>query len=223
MHSETATGLIDLLGDTRAAVVDRLRQGGAGAAEIAGSLGLSDVAVRRHLRILERDGLVQSRTERPSGRGRPGARYTLTARARKLFPDRSADLAGELLDWLQEAHGRSALREFLRWRTDRHEARYAAAVDGAGDDPEARAEALAAVLSEDGFLASTTGDLLPDGATELALTQGHCAIRDVAAAHPELCAYEAAMFQRVLGAPVSRRQTIAGGADACVCHISTAK
>ena len=62
---------------------------------------------------------------------------------------------------------------------------------------------------------------VPEGATMLELRQEHCAIADVARDHPELCAYEAAMFQRVLGASVSRRETIAGGANACVCTIKT--
>ncbi len=62
---------------------------------------------------------------------------------------------------------------------------------------------------------------LPDGATVLQLTQGHCAVREVAREHPEICAYEAALFRRLLGTKVSRRQTIAAGAGECICYITT--
>ena len=44
-------------------------------------------------------------------------------------------------------------------------------------------------------------------------------IKEAAAAHPQLCAFEAALFREVLGAHVTRRQTIASGAQACVCHV----
>jgi predicted ArsR family transcriptional regulator len=54
----------------------------------------------------------------------------------------------------------------------------------------------------------------------LQLRQDHCAIKAVAEEHPELCAYEASTFRKLLGAKLSRRQTIAGGADACICHIT---
>jgi predicted ArsR family transcriptional regulator len=58
----------------------------------------------------------------------------------------------------------------------------------------------------------------------LRLVQRHCAIEDVAREHPEICAHEAAAFARVLGGDVrlSRRQTIAGGATACVCTVTPA-
>jgi predicted ArsR family transcriptional regulator len=210
--------LLDLLGDTRAQVVELLRGRPATASELAGELDLSVVAVRRHLQVLERDGLVDAETVRRDGPGRPSARYALTARARLLFPDRSADLANELLDYLEEVHGRQALSGFLRWRQARHGGRYAAALDGAGD-VGARVEALAQLLSDDGFAAEVTPIRTPDGATVLELRQQHCAIREVAEEHPELCAQEAATFKRVLGTKVTRTSTIAGGADACVCHV----
>jgi predicted ArsR family transcriptional regulator len=215
-----AVTLVGLLGDTRAQVVDVLRRGAASVADLAEALDLSEVAVRRHVQILEREGLVDAQTVRHGGRGRPGASYSLTDKGRRLFPDRSGELATELLDFLVEQHGRSALRSFLQWRVRRQEARYGAAVATAGEDPAARAAALADVLSQDGFLADVAEVEGPGGRVQLRLTQHHCAIQAVAEAHPELCAYEAALFQDVLGARVSRRETLAGGAPACVCTIN---
>lgn len=214
--------LLDLLGDTRAQVVELLRATPATAVELAEQLGISAVAVRRHLQALERDGLVDTETVRRVGPGRPSQRYGLTDRARRLFPDRSAELANELLEYLEEVHGRAALTGFLRWRQARHGERYAAHL-AVADDTADRAEVLARLLSEDGFAAQVRhveAAKAPKGATVLELRQGHCAIADVAEEHPEVCAYEAALFKQVLGASVSRKSTIAGGADACVCHIT---
>jgi predicted ArsR family transcriptional regulator len=219
MNAGLHATLLDLLGDTRAHVVESLRARPATAVQLAEELGLSAVAVRRHLQVLERDGLVSAETVRREGPGRPSARYALTDRARRLFPDRSADLANELLDYLEEEHGRAALLGFLRWRQARHQQRYAATLEEASG-PEARVDLLARLLSDDGFAAEATPVDAPPGATVLELRQRHCAIKDVAEEHPEVCAYEAAMFRRVLGAAVSRKSTIATGADACVCHVT---
>jgi predicted ArsR family transcriptional regulator len=214
-------GLVDLLGDTRARIVERLREGDQPVADLAEALGLSEVAVRRHLGVLERDGLLTARTVRNGGPGRPGARYTLTGKARRLFPDQSAEFANEVLDYLEAEHGREGLRGFLRWRQARQGDRYAAVLAGTDpDDVAGRAEQLTALLEHDGFMPELEQVAAPDGATVLELKQGHCAIQEVAQAHPEVCAYEAALFRDVLGAKVSRRQTIAGGADACVCTIT---
>lgn len=219
--TDSDSGLVGLLGDSRARVVELLRSQPQSVAALAKALDLSEVAVRHHLQILERDGLVSAETVRRKGRGRPSSRYALTDKARRLFPDNSAELANELLDFLSDEHGRSELQRFLRWRAERHAGRYAEALAGAGSTGE-RVERLAEVLSEDGFASSVQTITAPDGATVLELRQEHCAIKAVAEQHPELCAYEASTFKNLIGAKLSRRQTIAGGADACVCSITPA-
>lgn len=214
---ESAT-LVDLLGDTRASIVDLLRRQAQSVADLAGQLDLSEVAVRRHLQVLERDGLVDAETVRRDGPGRPRACYTLTPRAERLFPDNSAQLANELLAYLEEEHGREALLGFIRWRAQRQGGRYAEALAVAR--PGNEVGRLAELLSDDGYLAEAEQVESADGRTVLELTQGHCAIKDVAEAHPEICAYETQLFSQLLGANVTREQTIAGGAPACVCHIT---
>lgn len=214
---EPAT-LVDLLGDTRARIVDLLRRRAQSVADLAVAVDLSEVAVRRHLQVLERDGLVDAETVRRDGPGRPSARYTLTDRAQRLFPDNSAQLAIELLGYLEEEHGHEALLGFMRWRAARQEGRYATALVGA-DSGEGVAR-LAELLSADGYLAEADQVTDGDGRTVLELTQGHCAIKEIAEQHPEICAYETQLFSQLLGASVSREKTIAGGAPACVCHIT---
>lgn len=209
--------LVDLLGPARAEVVERLRTSPASVAQLAADLGLSEGAVRRHLAGLDRDGLVDTETMRRAGPGRPSTRYALSDKARRLYPDRSADLANEVLDYLEGQHGRPALLEFLRWRQARQVQRYAEALDGV-IDPRERVARLAELLSADGFLAEAA--VVDEGTIEL--RQGHCAIAGVAAAHPALCAHEAALFARLLDGRLSRRQTIAGGAPVCVATITHA-
>lgn len=214
MSSTTSNApLIDLLGETRAQIVGLLHDGDATVADLASATQLSAVAIRRQLRELVADQLVIGHAMPASGRGRPAMRYSLTARGERLFPDRSSDLADDVLTFLYDERGKAEMIAFLRWRLKRQQAHYAGALDGiTGLDD--RVERLAELLSQDGFLAEA--DSAADG---FALTQTHCAIKEAAAAHPQLCAFEAALFREVLGAQVTRRQTIASGAPACVCHV----
>lgn len=209
-----AVSLVSLLGEQRAAIVEQLRShGDRTVAQLAAHLGVSEVAVRRHLAVLEDAGFVASRQVKQR-RGRPVARYLLTERARTLFPQRYASMATELMDFITSAHGRAGLRAYLQWRLER-EADHFADVVTADDLPE-RLRQLARALSDAGYDATVTED--GDG---FRLTQEHCAIYAVAKDHPEMCAYEAAAFARVLGDDVhlSRRETLATGGSACVCCV----
>lgn len=217
----TGTALVDLLGDTRARIVDLLRRDPSSVAALADRLDLSEVAVRRHLQVLERDGFVRAETVRRDGPGRPSAQYGLTDRADRLYPDNSAELANELFEYLEENYGRRALVGFLRWRQDRQGQRYAAAMaERRPADGTEAVGALAELLSLDGFASEAAEVDGPDGRPVIELRQRHCTVKDVAAEHPELCAYEAALFQQLVGGTLSRRQTIADGAGECICHIA---
>jgi predicted ArsR family transcriptional regulator len=223
MRMPVATGasLVGLLGETRATLVEHLHRTGAQpVAAIAAHLGVSEVATRRHLGILLTEGLVEVREARASG-GRPATCFALTERADRLFPQSYDRFANELLDFLTAEHGRDGLLAFLRWRVDREVDAFAETIE---DGPlEQRVAQLAAALTQAGFLADVVES---DGATKglptLRLIQHHCVIQGVAREHPEICTYEAAAFSRALGTDVkvSRQETIADGAPACVCTVS---
>lgn len=211
-----SASLVRLLGGSRARIVGFLRdRDQATVADLAEYLGVSEVATRRHLAVLEDEGFVASRTVRHEGRGRPAAHYELTPDAQALFPHRYDRLASEVLDFLSEEHGRAGLRAFLRWRLDRETADLAEAVTA--EDLHERLRQLADALSDAGFAATVEPD--DDG---FRLVQNHCTIADVAKEHPEVCAYEAAAFSQVLGRDVtlSRRDTLATGAPTCVCTVA---
>ena len=214
--SPASRSLVSLLGEQRATIVEHLRRvHDASVAELAARLEVSEVAARRHLGLLEAEGLVASEAV-PGARGRPAARYRLTPAAGRLFPHRYDQFATELLDFLDTHHGQDGIHAFLRWRVEREAEGLRDAVTA--DDLHARLEQLADALSVAGFEASVSED-----GESFTLVQDHCAIYDVAKDHPEVCAYEAATFSKVLGGDVqlSRRQTLAAGSSACVCTIRT--
>jgi predicted ArsR family transcriptional regulator len=225
----TSASLVGLLGASRASIVERLhRSGPHSAAELAAHLGISEVATRRHLAVLLEEGLVEEREQRASG-GRPAACFDLTERAVRLFPQSYDRFANEVLDFLTAEHGRDGLLAFLRWRVDRE---VGALTDAIQDGPlEERVRRLAEALTSAGFVADVvTSEGGPEadaaggrgGLPTLQLVQHHCAIEGVAREHPEICDFEAAAFSRALGTDVklSRRETIADGAQACVCTVT---
>jgi predicted ArsR family transcriptional regulator len=235
-----APSLVGLLGESRAAIVEHLhRSGPQPASAFAQKLGVSEVAVRRHLGVLVADGLVQEVAQRASG-GRPAACFDLTDRAQRLFPQSYDRFANEVLAFLTAEHGREGLLSFLRWRVDREVDALADTVTGS--TVAERVERLAAALSAAGFSADVRTDVGDQAATgdgvgieqaprdalaerslpQLQLVQHHCVIEDVAREHPEICNYEAAAFSRALGTDVtlSRTTTIAAGAPACVCTVT---
>ena len=80
-----------------AALALLLRKGEATAAELADSLGVSVQVMRRHLRSLEDDGLVQA-CPAAEGPGRPSNRWHLTSKGQGQFPDGSEHFALSLLE-----------------------------------------------------------------------------------------------------------------------------
>ena len=79
-----------------AALTLMLRQGETTAARLADELGVSVQIMRRHLRSLEEEGLVEA-SPSSAGPGRPSNRWRLTQAGRGHFPDGSDDFALGLL------------------------------------------------------------------------------------------------------------------------------
>jgi predicted ArsR family transcriptional regulator len=198
-------------GTTRGRILVLLRRHGRlSAPRLAELLQLTPVGVRRHLALLERDGLVESAIEKPT-RGRPAAVYRLTDAGLETFPRHYDEVAREVLAFLK-GRDAAALAQFLAWRNDRLVASYAARVDGA--TIEERADALAEVLNEQGFMAEV--EPAPGG---LRLCQHNCTVEHLATELPDLCASEARLFERLLRTRVEREATVVDGAVRCVTRI----
>jgi predicted ArsR family transcriptional regulator len=195
-----------------------LERGAATAAELGQALGLSPAAIRRHLDALLADGDVTCR-ERPSagqrGRGRPARVFLLTDQARvRRGRHTYDDLAAAALRWIAAQGGDRAVNAFAADRVAGLEARCEAALADAGDDPLARAEALAAALTEEGYAASASA--IASGGQ---LCQHHCPVAHVAAEFPQLCEAETRAISHLVGSHVQRLATIAHGDGVCTTHI----
>ena len=169
------------------------KQPGVTVAQLAREMEISGMGVRRHLAALAADGLVEQTPCTQAGRGRPPAGWRLTASGREMFPRRYDTLALDLLDDLSPDELAGALAR----RNDKQVLQYEATVGPCADLPEQVAE-VARLRDLAGYQAEwTAGD---EGA--LVLIENNCAIHRVAEHHPEVCAMELALLQRVLGPEV---------------------
>jgi predicted ArsR family transcriptional regulator len=177
---------------------------------------LTPAAIRRHLDMLLAVGHVEAREQRiygARGRGRPAKDFVLTDAGRSVFYTAYDALATEALEFLASTAGPDAVTRFAEARMARSEKRYEERIASAAPD-STPAQALAAALSEDGYVAST----LPSAIGEQ-LCQHHCPVAHVAERFPQICEVETAAFSRVLGVHVQRLATIAHGDGVCTTHV----
>jgi len=187
------------------------------AAALAQRLDLTPAAVRRHLDHLLAEGALEARDPRPTatrGRGRPAKVFAITEAGRDHFDQQYDDLAVQALRYLAETGGDEAVLEFARRRVAFIGRDYAAVT--AADPGLTPAEALARVLSSEGYAASVRSLPLLDGlAAGEQLCQQHCPVSHVAHEFPQLCEAETEAIGRVLGRHVQRLATIAHGDGVC--------
>jgi len=196
-------------------VLELLGQPPAPAGQLGTALGLKPAAIRRHLDALCADGLLTGRELPAKGRGRPAKIFSLTQLGREGLGGHSYDnLAAAALRWLAARGGEAEVAEFARAQVETLETRCQEAMSEAGDDPVARAEALAGALTAEGYAASAS--VIATGGQ---LCQHHCPVAHVAAEFPQLCEAETAVIARLVGSHVQRLATIAHGDGVCTTHI----
>ncbi|MER6687978.1 helix-turn-helix transcriptional regulator [Streptomyces minutiscleroticus] len=188
-------------------------------ADLAGRLGLTQAAVRRHLDALVADDVVQPREQRVYGartRGRPAKVFALTDCGRDAFDQSYDQLAVDALRWIAEREGgEEAIAAFARARVAAQADAYRAAVEAA--TPQERIQALAKALSKDGYAATARSAPLPQTGEQLC--QHHCPVAHVAEQFPQLCEAETEIFSQLLGTHVQRLATIAHGDGVCTTFI----
>jgi predicted ArsR family transcriptional regulator len=177
--------------------------------EVAAHLEVSKQGALRHMEALEAAGLAAASHAQPHGRGRPENVYELTAAAGDHFPDGHRELAGDLVEFLSDEQ----LKRFFERRAERLEAEYAPRL--AGLDFEGRVRELAKLASEHGHMAEVVE--LPEGG--LAIRHCNCPIQDVAARTGLPCQNEQQMYQRLLGASVTRSTWMADAATDCTYEV----
>jgi len=175
------------------------KQGEMGVSELCEVLGITAMAVRRHLTALTSEGLIDSRIVRQS-RGRPSYRYKLSEKAESLFPSGFQNLAMDLLDAVFEQQGHKGVMKILEARNQKRSVRLLERVKD--KDLKERVKEVSRIFSEDGYM--TEWKELPDG--NYFIFQRHCALHDVANQYRQVCALEPQLMSSLLGVKVTREK-----------------
>lgn len=210
-----------------------LRQGQATAQELADSLSISPQAIRRHLKDLEEEGLIEHQATQ-ARMGRPNYVYHLSREGRSRMPDRYDDFALSLLDTLAETVGKDQVNDILRKQWERKALEYRERV-GTGSLQE-RVANLVELRKAEGYMAEwhrvepdRTDPNQPDQANQsgqsnqsdasparFIITEYNCAISHVAESFPSVCGHELEMFAIALqGCKVERTHWLVNGEHRC--------
>jgi len=193
------------------------------ASDLAETLGISAVAVRKHLDDMLEKELVEAHEiapfgpSKPKGRGRPAKVYSLTSRGRDFFENQYQSLAEDSVDYISKHFGSDAVKSFAKSRFRQLFSKQILKIEAA-NSTEKKVTILSDSLSADGFAA--THDLGSGPTHTIQLCQHNCPIAHVAEKHPEFCEAELEIFNEILGVNVTRLSTIANGGNICTSLVS---
>ncbi len=168
-------------------------------ADLCEALGITSMAVRRHLSGLQKDGLVDCRLVKQT-KGRPTYKFRLTAKGESLFPSAINNLAFELLDAVFESKGHAGVMELLQIRNDALVKKVLPQLEKLSL-PE-RVKEVVKIFSENGYMSEF--EKLPDG--NFFIYQRHCAVHNLASQYRQICVLESKLLERLLGFKTTRQK-----------------
>lgn len=190
-------------------VLELLKRGGPQTVgRLADRLGLAAETVRGHLKTLVGHDLVRRAGKRKEGPGRPEILYGLTGDGEDLFPRGEGRLLRELASYLTEHGHGEVLEDFFEDRLARQ--RETARQRVRGLEGRERLEEVAAILTEEGFMA----EIVEDGdAPRLRLC--HCPLEEMVAVSRLPCGAEIAWIRELLGEELARESWMPEGDRTC--------
>lgn len=182
--------------------------------EMARQLGITEMAVRRHLNTLERDRLVEATLVRQA-MGRPLNVYQLSETAEEQFPRNYSGLTVEFMRDIEEIAGENAVQELFVRRENRLNDKYKKRMENKSF--EQKVAELAEIQNEGGYMVEW--EKTDEGQYEL--REFNCPIAKVANEYQQACACELSLFEKMLGSgTIERTQCLAKGGPFCKYVIS---
>lgn len=165
-----------------------LREGEATAAALANTLGVSVQAMRRHLRSLEEDSLVEASAS-AAGPGRPTNHWRLTSRGQERFGDGSETFALDLLHSMAATLPPDTVSNLMEQQAEEKARHYRSRI---GSGPlEDRLERLTELRRAEGYVADLAPDTSQGGETKAwMIREHHCSVMRIAEEFPQVCDQE---------------------------------
>ncbi|WP_435924978.1 helix-turn-helix transcriptional regulator [Paenibacillus sp. DYY-L-2] len=177
--------------------------------EITDRLGITEMAVRRHLGTMERDGLIESKMVRKTS-GRPTAVYGLTELAEGMFPKKYHTLTLDLLGELENEFGKESVN--LLFDRRKHKLTRLYESEMAGKDLPEKVQKLAEIQNENGYMTECGQNEQGD----YVLMEHNCPISQIANRYNHACECELKLFESLLDTKVERTECLAQDGQRCV-------
>lgn len=177
--------------------------------EITLELGITEMAVRRHLGTMERDGLIESKMIRQT-LGRPTSVYGLTELAENLFPKKYHTLTLDLLGELEQVYGAESIDRLFERRKDKLNRQYQS--DMQEKNLAQKVQRLAEIQNDNGYMTECE----QRGDDHFVLMEHNCPISQIANRYNHACECELRLFESLLDARVERTECLAQEGRKCV-------
>ena len=176
--------------------------------DISRALGITPMAVRRHVRWLHQAGLVQ--IEKAQGaRGRPAHLCLLTDLGDALFPKAYDRFSADLIRGVALLDGEAKVEQLFEARKNQLLQKYKGRM--ADKNGAARVQEAVLILCEEGYMAESC----PLNPGTYRITEHNCAIVHIARDYPQVCQSELCFLAQVLGAEVQREAHALRGDSEC--------
>lgn len=176
--------------------------------DISRALGITPMAVRRHVRWLHQAGLVQIEKAR-GARGRPAHLCLLTDLGDALFPKAYDRFSADLIRGVALLDGDAKVEQLFEARKNQLLQKYKGRMTG--KHGAARVQEAVLILCEEGYMA----ECCPLNPGTYRITEHNCAIAHIARDYPQVCHSELCFLAQVLGAEVERESHVLRGDSEC--------
>lgn len=175
--------------------------------ELAHELGITEMAVRRHIQTLERDKLICSKVKKQTI-GRPSKIYQLTEQGEDYFPKRYKEFSLEILQGLKEAGQEQLIKDILLKKRERFLEQYK--LDQKDESFKGKMENLRRVQEQEGYMPRIENQ---DGTIHF--KELNCPYVEIAKEFPEICQAERSFIQKFLDADLTSLSSMAEGHTCC--------
>jgi len=192
-----------------------LKQDKATVHDIATAIEISPQAIRRHLKDLKDQGLIDHDTMALKS-GRPQHLYYLSQKGRDRFPQNYGDFAVSFLDTLTETVGENQVTQILEKQWQKKASIYGEYIKGGS--LQERVHKLVEIRRKEGYMAElySVNDSSDQEKQQFFLSEHNCAISDVAESYPQVCGHELEMFATLFpDCKVERTNWINNGEHRC--------
>lgn len=175
--------------------------------ELSTELGITEMAVRRHVQTLERDKLIRSNVKKQT-MGRPSKVYELAEQGENFFPKRYKELSLDILYGLKEAGQGDLIKQILQKKREQFLEQYK--LEHRNEVLAEKLESLKRIQEREGYMPQIEEQ---DG--KLHFKELNCPYVEIAKEFPGICEAEREFIKKFLDADLTTLSSMAEGHTCC--------